>query len=139
LELAEEYFPDPAYRVDSSLADAFRRCVWSAMLTVAVGKGHAQKITDAWEASSDPAFQTPATEAMDQYNNRVGRLIGEYLVKNRRVADWTSNAIPDQCYSAAVHGYLSYFEGPCGSCGVDLIPPTQANGGKDRRRKRSEA
>lgn len=82
---AERQFPDPAtmpsyvpagrereWRGNDGHRDAFRHCYWNARLTAEYGATWTRQFTTAHEGL--PA-NTAAREAMDLYNNEVGRAI----------------------------------------------------------------
>ncbi|WP_156959337.1 hypothetical protein [Nocardia sp. BMG51109] len=56
-------------------ADAFRHAYWNAMLTKEFGEDWANAYTTAHERTEDPAKTHASAEAMDLYNNEVGRRI----------------------------------------------------------------
>ncbi|WP_063046897.1 WXG100 family type VII secretion target [Nocardia pseudovaccinii] len=56
-------------------ADAFRHAYWNAMLTKEFGEDWTKAFTTAHERIDDPAKTHASAEAMDLYNNEVGRRI----------------------------------------------------------------
>lgn len=88
-------------------ADAFRHCYWSATLTLAYGCDVAKDVTDAHESATN----NPLGEViMDQWNNAVGRSIGEYFRQSKSGNNSNFGAlaklIENQCLLETVHGKL---------------------------------
>ena len=58
-------------------ADAFRHCLWNALLAYQVGEDMAKKLADAHELPEAPKDNNSNVEReMDLHNNRVGRRLG---------------------------------------------------------------
>jgi hypothetical protein len=67
-------------------ADAFRHCLWSALLTYQVGPAFAKKLTDAHEREGKIAnYNSRLDRDMDLHNNAEGRRLGEFHAAQRSV------------------------------------------------------
>jgi hypothetical protein len=74
-------------------ADAFRHAYWNALMTKQFGKDFTERFTSAHEGVENPADR----EAMDLYNNEVGRRIAEQNpdASDGELADLVQRAIQD--------------------------------------------
>jgi hypothetical protein len=91
---ADERFPSvsKSFQNDDQ-NDAFRHAYWNALMAVAYGTDWASRFATAHEGN--PKNDAPAREAMDLYNNEVGRRIGEEhpFASNDELADYVEEAL----------------------------------------------
>lgn len=94
--VAKERFPQPDGNPWNDHADAFRHAYWNALQTRWMGSGWTEEYTTAHERLRDRSADTTAEEeAMDLYNNEVGRRIAEEnpYATQEEVADLIEDAV----------------------------------------------
>jgi len=95
---ANRYASRPAHNTE---ADAFRHCMWSAMMTKRSNSSFAKEFGDAHEQGD---FNQPYREQqMDLHNNSWGRLAG------RELEGKSQRTVADRCQTYARNGNLSWF------------------------------
>jgi hypothetical protein len=95
----EEYKNSGSWTQESTYdgkADAFRHCVWNALMTLVIGRDEAKTIADNHEAFT--LKNDPASKIMDLANNESGRVFGEKC--------HTQLEAKVLCYNAAIAGKL---------------------------------
>ena len=93
---AQRLFPNSAPR---GKQDAMRHCIWQGCLVVAVGFSMAAKLGD---LHKDFAGNPWRDRLMDEWNNRVGRVLGSGLADKRGYG----NQVRDRCLFALKIGVL---------------------------------
>lgn len=101
--IAERYFPDGTPDA-GILQDAFRHCLWSALMTIVLGPAEAKAFTDRHERGSD---NTPAEGAKDQFNNAIGRVVGASNDPFTGYERGGFSGARDGCRRLAIHGGLA--------------------------------
>jgi len=92
--LALEMFPGKG---NWDISDAFRHCLWSALMTIYIGRADAARIAGIHEFG-----QTGPQTLMDSLNNLVGRNVGTLALTTTHPYD----SCVAGCYFRATHGGL---------------------------------
>jgi hypothetical protein len=74
--------PGRASNATDNDRDAFRHAYWNALMTLEFGEESAERVATAHEALPDETSHDTRAEAMDLYNNQVGREIAVSLGPN---------------------------------------------------------
>jgi RHS repeat-associated protein len=85
--------------------NAYRHCIWSALMTIEMGEATARAWNDAHEAD---AFSTVRAGVVDQWNNHIGIEIGRAVKANRFYSMFMSeeNVAASSCERALNSGRL---------------------------------
>ena len=90
-------------------ADAFRHCLWSALLAYQVGETYAKRLNDAHEREGElKDHNTNLDREMDYHNNAVGRRLGVFHAEQASVVvqSMTAFFLYGVCKSALDSGQL---------------------------------